>query len=109
LGYLYQPGGPGGGNDPIPYAASEVAHWAFQPDPEARWRGMSWLTPVIREVMADKAMTDHKLAFMENASTPNLAVKLDITDLETMKEWIEVFELDHAGAANAYRTMYLGA
>lgn len=109
LGYVYQPGGPGSGEDPIPYAAEEVAHFAPIPDPEARFRGMSWLTPVIREVMADKGMTDHKIASLENGATPNLVVKLDVPDLDKFKKWIEVFKGEHEGAKNAYKTLFLGA
>ena len=109
LGYVYQPGGPGSGRDPVTFLAEEVAHFAPLPDPEARFRGMSWITPIIREVMADKAATEHKLMFFENAATPQLAVKLDVPDLEQMKRWIQLFRDNHEGAANAYKTLYLGA
>ena len=34
------------------YPADEVAHWAPIPDPEADFRGMSWLTPVYRDIAA---------------------------------------------------------
>lgn len=109
LGYAYQEGGKAGGNDPVFYLPGEVAHFAPNPDPDARWRGMSWLTPVIREVMADKAMTDHKLKFLEQGATPNLLVKLDVPDLETFERWIEKFKLQHEGARNAYKTMFMAA
>jgi phage portal protein BeeE len=109
IGYVYQPGGPGSGRDPVPYPAADVAHFAPIPDPEARFRGMSWLTPVIREVMADKAATEHKLAFFENAATPNLAIKLDIPDVARMDEWEQWFKSRHSGSRNAYSTLFLGA
>jgi phage portal protein BeeE len=109
IGYIYQPGGPGTQEAPILFTPDEVAHFAPIPDPEARFRGMSWLTPVIRELMADKAMTEHRLAFFENAATPNLVVKLDVPDLEKFKKWIQTFRDDHEGATNAYKTLYLGA
>ena len=64
------------------FLAGEVAHFAPIPDPEARFRGMSWLTPVIREVMADKAATLHKERFFENAATPNLIGKFDLNVME---------------------------
>jgi hypothetical protein len=51
---------------------SEVCHYSPHPDPDARFLGMSWLTPVIREVMADKAATQHKLKFFENGATPQI-------------------------------------
>lgn len=109
VGYLYHPGGPGSGKKPVTLLADEVAHFAPNPDPEARFRGMSWITPVLREVMADKAATAHKLAFFENGATVNLAIKLDTTDIEKYKAWIEVFKENHDGAANAYKTLFLAA
>ncbi len=109
LAYVYQPGGPGSGEPLITYLPEEVAHFAPVPDPEARFRGMSWLTPVVREVMADKAATDHKLMFFENGATPQMVVKLDVPDLEKFKRWMEHFRNEHEGASQAYKTMYLGA
>ena len=106
LGYMYQNGGPGQG-EPEFFAADEVAHFAPIPDPLARYRGMSWLTPVIREVMADKAMIEHKLQFFENGATPNLVVKMDIPNIEDAKNWIELFRDQHEGLPNAYKTMFL--
>lgn len=67
------------------------------------------MTPVIREIMADKATTDHKLAYMENGATPNLVVKLDTPDLEKWRAWVDLFRSEHEGAANAYRTMFLSS
>lgn len=109
LGYGYKPGGAGSGRDPIFYLAEDVAHFAPIPDPDARYRGMSWLTPIIRDVMADKAMTEHKLAFMEHGATPNLVIKLDVPDIDVYSQWIEKLSEEHAGAFNAYKTLYLGA
>jgi hypothetical protein len=45
--------------DPVFYPVDEVAHWSPIPDPLAPWRGMSWLTPVVREINADLAMSGH--------------------------------------------------
>lgn len=109
LGYLYKPGGPGSDNKVQVFMPDEVAHFAPIPDPDAVFRGMSWLTPLIREVMADKAMTDHKLGFFENGTNPNLLVKLDIPDLQEMNEWIAAFKNQHEGATNAYKTVFMAA
>ncbi len=109
LGYSYTEGGHGSGKDPVFYLADEVAHFAPRPDPEARFRGMSWITPIVREVMADKAMNDHKLAFLENGATPNIAVKLNVDDLEKFKSFVSEFRKQHEGAVNAYKTMFLAA
>lgn len=109
LGYAYQEGGPHSGNDPELFLAEEVAHFAPIPDPTARFRGMSWLTPIAREIMADKAMTEFKLTHLENSATPNLMVKLDVPNLDAMERWIEKFGEKHDGARNAGKTMYLTA
>jgi phage portal protein BeeE len=109
IGYVYEPGGPGGGQEPQTYLASEVAHFAPIPDPMAQYRGMSWLTPVLREMMADTSATSHKLAFFRNAATPNLSIKLPPTmTQEKARDWIALFEQEHRGVRNAYRSMYFG-
>lgn len=107
-GYLYQPGGPAGKGPSRVYLPDELAHWAPVPDPEAAYRGMSWLTPVVREIRADKAATQHKLSFFENAATPNLAVafKETVTD-DQFNEFMEALNASHRGAHNAYKTLYL--
>ena len=110
LGYFYFHGGKGQGHDPIAFEADEVAHFAPTPDPLAFYRGMSWLTPVVREIEADIAATTHKLKFFENAATPNLAVSLkEVTDPVLFEAFIEKMEEQHAGLGNAYKTLYLGA
>jgi hypothetical protein len=70
---------------------------------------MSWITPVIREVIADSAARDHKVKFFENGATPNLFVSLDIEDPDKFKRWVEGFDAEHKGVANAYKTLFLGA
>jgi phage portal protein BeeE len=110
LGYVYHPGGPSSGRDPVTLLREQVAHFAPVPDPSASYRGMSWLTPVIREIMGDGAATTHKLKFFENGATPNMVVSLDATiKQEAFERWIALFRKEHEGLANAYRTLYLGA
>jgi phage portal protein BeeE len=109
IGYLYQPGGAGSGREPVPLKADEVAHFAPDPDPLAMFRGMSWATPVVREIAGDSAMTSHKNKFLENAATPNLVVRLDSSvNPEQFEEFVRKSEAAHAGVWNAYKTMYLG-
>jgi phage portal protein BeeE len=70
---------------------------------------MSLLSPVLRESKADSAATSHKLSFFEQAATPNLKVKADPTlTPEKFKEWVTLFRQGHEGAANAYKTLFLG-
>ncbi len=89
VGYLYSEGGIGVGQ-PVFFDVSEVAHWSPLPDPMSLWRGMSWLTPVLREVNADVAMTEHRQRFFDAAATPNLMLryqqKLTPSTLESIKE-----------------------
>jgi phage portal protein BeeE len=107
IGYVYSPGGRNSGAAPIMYDRDEVAHYAPIPDPDARWRGMSWLTPLIREIEADSAATRHKLKFFENGATPNHAVLTKISDPEKFRTFVEAFRKGNEGLANAYKTMIL--
>jgi phage portal protein BeeE len=61
--------------DPAFFTVDEVAHFAPQPDPWARWRGMSWLTPAIREVRADQALTTYKVSHLAQGAFPGIIVK----------------------------------
>ena len=109
LGYIYSPGGYGSdATETETYAADEVAHFTPIPDPEARFRGMSWLTPLIREVMSDKAATEHKLQFFQNP-TPNMVVKFDVPGLDEFKDQVKAFKDAHTGARNAYKYMFTAA
>ncbi|MER7002217.1 phage portal protein [Dactylosporangium sp. NPDC000555] len=107
VGYLYEPHD-ADRPDVEFYLTDEVAHWSPIPDPLANWRGMSWLTPVLREIKADRAMTEHREAFYRNAATPNLILKYK-TKLQ--KEQVERISAQinarHGGPANAFRTMVL--
>lgn len=107
IGYVYHPGGRYSDRDPITYLAEDVAHWAMYPDPSAQFRGMSWLTPVIREIMSDKAATDHKLKFFEKAATPNMLVKIDTDDIAKYEAYIKLWKREKEGVGNAYSTAFL--
>jgi phage portal protein BeeE len=110
IGYAYHPGGRASGRDPEVFLPEEVVHYAPIPDPAARFRGMSWLGPVIQEIMGDSAASAHKLRFFENGATPNLVVKLDpAVNQENFNSWTALFEEKYgSGVMNAYKTMYLG-
>ena len=109
IGYVYHPGGKHSGKPPVRFFADEVAHFAPIPDPLAQFRGMSWITPLYREIMADKAATDHKLRFFENGATPNAVVKIDTPDLAKFQEWSQLFAEKHEGSGNAYKTLFLAS
>lgn len=108
VGYLYHPGGMRSQAEPIPYGVDEVAHFAPIEDPLASYRGMSWLTPVVREVAGDKQATVHKNKFYEKGATPNMVVQGKWTDPDQLREWTNLFREKHEGAANAYKTLVLG-
>jgi DNA-binding CsgD family transcriptional regulator/phage portal protein BeeE len=109
-GYIYQPGGSTGRGKPVPLLPEEVAHFAPIPDPAFRFRGMSWITPVLAEIMGDQAATEHKLKFFEQGATPNMAVSLDKSiSPEVFKTWRKLMEEKSDGLINAYKTLYLGA
>lgn len=109
LGYWYCNGGFTSGNDPITLLPEDVAHWSPLPDPEASWRGMSWITPAVRDMQADSAATTHKLRFFENAGTPNLVITgLKAPNETKFKELVKNLREGHEGLANAYKTLFLG-
>lgn len=106
LGYYYQ--------DPERdgytwFDANQVAHFAPLPDPFNEYRGMSWLTPIVRETQTDNQMNVHKQAFFVNGATPNMVVKYDATvKSDAVERFIEMAKREHGGAWNAYKTMHLG-
>jgi phage portal protein BeeE len=109
LGYLYHPGGVTSKQDPVALQRETVVHFAPIPDPAAKYMGMSWLTPVINEIIGDKAAMTHKVKFFENAATPNLLVKMSAeVDQSLFDSWIARFRTHHEGFDNAYRTLFLG-
>jgi hypothetical protein len=109
LGYMFYEGGQRPGVKPAAFLPDDVVHFAPNPDPLATFKGMSWLTPVIREIQADTQATKHKLKFFENAASPNLAVKMPATLTPAQfKEFVEMMDEQHKGADNAYKTLYTG-
>lgn len=101
----YYPTNPPPGVNPDGYAA----FWSPIPDPEALYRGMSWLTPVIREMQSDGLATEHKLKFFENAATPNMVMVTppELT-VEQFREFVTASKAASQGLDNAYKTLYVG-
>ena len=106
VGYTYDENGDG--SEIVDYDVDEVIHWSPIPDPLAHWRGMSWLTPVVREVNADTEMTTHKSQFFEHAATPNMVLRYN-TKLspEQAKQTLDRWQARYGGSANAWRTALL--
>lgn len=108
-GYQYRPGGTASQAEPQFYTPEQICHWSPLPDPDAQYRGMSWLTPVIREIQADSQATKHKLQFFKNGATLNAIVSLKETVTEDQfKKFVEAMNEGHKGVDNAYKTLYVG-
>jgi len=109
IGYLFFPGGPHSGKEPVPLLPEDVCHFMPEPDPEAPWRGMSWITSILEDALADKQATSHKRAFWENGATPNMIVKPAIDDPDDWERWVKKFRREHEGAANRFKTLFLAS
>lgn len=115
VGIIYQPLangqglGHGAGISPqILLTSDEVAHYSPSPDPIARFRGMSWITPVLRNIEAHKSATVMKGSFFNNAAVPNMAIKFaDETSLDDIEEFQKKFQGSHQGKWQAYKTLFL--
>lgn len=85
----------------------EVCHWSPLPDPAASFRGMSWLTPVMREIYGDQQLTDYKTAYLSNAATPSMLVKYQAKlRPETIDAIGQRFQAKYSGA-NGIKTLVL--
>jgi phage portal protein BeeE len=108
IGYLYSESGLLSQESKTFYPVEDVAHWSPVPDPLANWRGMSWLTPVVREINADLSMTQYKQQFFDNAATPNMIVKyLGKIAPDALKKVQEQIQARHGGTANAFKSMVI--
>lgn len=108
IGYVYTPGGPDAG-EAVGYLPDQICHWSPIPDPDALYRGMSWLTPVIREIQGDQAAMDHKLNFFANGATlgPIIRVPAGMTAAQ-FKQFVDAATAAHQGVENAYKPMFIG-
>lgn len=109
--YAYWPGGVDSGNDPVRIEIEDMVHWAPIPDPNSMFLGMSWLTPIINEVLAEKAATRHLLNFFKKGAQLGIiamireGVEMDYDDMVQARE---EFFAGHVGEANAYEPMWAG-
>lgn len=107
IGFYYDPVGDPD-RSPDFYPVDEVAHWAPLPDPLANYRGMSWLTAVIREINADSKMSAFRDAFFDNAATANLILKYpNKVAPEYAGELKAQVEARHTGVTNAFKTILM--
>lgn len=109
VGYRYYPGGYGSGVTPQDYVVEEVCHWAPIPDPSAQYRGMSWLTPALNDILVDQGANKHKVNFFRKGAVLSTIFMMDkgVTKEQT-REWRDEITASHAGADNAFRPLFLG-
>lgn len=108
IGFMYTEQGFGADFDPVFLQPDECMHYMPIVDPLSNYRGMSWLTPILREVMADHAMTRHEQKFFDNGATPNMIVKYQPgMTLDKIKAFKELMEQGNTGLENAYKTLHL--
>jgi phage portal protein BeeE len=90
------------------YRADEVVHWAPLPDPAADFRGMSWLTPVYRDVAGDDGLTQYKIRYLENSASPNMLIKYSQKLAPgTVDRIRERMTARYGGVNNAFKTLIL--
>lgn len=107
VAYAYTEGGVQSGNAPEIIPAATVAHYSPYPDPMARHRGMSWLTPILTEIEADGGFTDYRKKFVDNAAVIPYAVTYPDISEDRFKLVVEAFKKSHEGAANSWRALHL--
>lgn len=115
-GYLYKPytsagytGTNPGPDEQILLMADEVAHYAPVQDPEAHFRGMTWIRPVLRELGSDVSAMKHKKNFFDGGATLGHIISLsEEVGQEDFEYFVEKFKEEHEGVDNAYKTLVLG-
>jgi hypothetical protein len=109
LGCMYYPGGVNSGHTPVPLLVDEFAQFTPIVDPLATYRGMSWLSPIIREIEGDSAATMHKLMFFRNGASPQMVVTMGPeVSPQNLQQFVAKMDESHQGWQNAYKTLYLG-
>jgi hypothetical protein len=108
LGIIYYPGGRHSGRESEIFLREQVSIFAPIPDPLATFKGIPWLTAVLRDIQADQAANSHKQSLFENGATPNMLVKLD-TKGDDFAKFVKLFKESHEGSSNAYKTLFVNA
>ncbi len=109
VGYWWEPPkGVTGQGDGHFMPESEVCYWAPIPDPQADFRGMSWLTPAMRDIAGDDGLATYKIKYLENNASPNLLIKyaqkLQPATVDRIRERMHA---RYGGAGNAFKTLIL--
>lgn len=87
----------------------QFAQWAPEPDPINFWRGTSWVTSVMREIVTDGQATETQQNYFDQGTVPGLVYIMDPSQSpEQVKAFAETINNLKAGAGNAHRNHYLG-
>jgi phage portal protein BeeE len=106
IGYDWNPGA-NRSEEAQYFTVDEVAHWSPIPDPSANFRGMSWLTPVLREVRADSGLTYYKTQYIDHGQ-PLIALRYaQKLRPETVDSIMDRIQAKYGGAANAFKPLVL--
>ena len=94
---------------------NEIVHVRTIPDPTHPFRGLSWLSSLLPDLVADQDLSDFKHAFVNNAATPNLVVTFPAGSdgkssigREAFNKFREKMEATHTGPQAAFKTLYIG-
>jgi phage portal protein BeeE len=108
MGYVYRPKGKQGPT--FTYTPDQICHWTPVLDPDASYtRGMSWITPILREIRSDNSASDHKANMFANGMTPNMVVKFpeNVMNQDQFDRFKSKMESEYAGTRGAGKTLYL--
>jgi HK97 family phage portal protein len=97
------------GNELGYWLPNEIIHYRPMPDPNHRFRGLSWLATILPDISADQGMTNYKNSYLRNAATPSIVVTYDkgVSEDAFLKAK-EKMAARHTGTDNAFKIMHLG-
>src|SRR5215469_11891322 len=106
VGYEWDPAPPPPGTmqtePPQHFDVDEIVHWSPIPDPAANFRGMSWMTPVLRDSYAASALTSYKTRYLDHGhpvAAIKYAAKLRPETVDSISERIKT---KYGGVGNAW-------
>lgn len=107
VGVVYDPVGDAD-RDTEFYPIEQIAHIAPHPDPVANFRGISWLTPIIREITGDLRMAEYRESYFSNAAQPNLVIKYEQKlSPDRVERLTNRIRERHTGPRGAFSTLVL--
>ncbi|NNF68443.1 MAG: phage portal protein [Acidimicrobiia bacterium] len=91
------------------FMPEEVGQFNSDPDPDAWWRGRSWITSVLQDLKTDAQLGQFVSNYLRNDATPSMIVKFDPNTTPAKAEKFKEMYLErNTGSGNAGRTLFLG-